>query len=83
MIAEIVDSDCSGAVASSDLPDLQHARESFARLDAAQPGKGPELRIGDVIEVTGVGFFDYEHGQNGVAPNAIELHPVLGVHRVQ
>jgi len=22
-------------------------------------------------------IFDYEHGQAGVAPNAIELHPVL------
>jgi hypothetical protein len=27
--------------------------------------------------VTGVAFFDYHHGQTGVAPNAIELHPVL------
>jgi hypothetical protein len=26
---------------------------------------------------TGVGFFDIPHGQTGVAPNAIELHPVL------
>jgi len=28
--------------------------------------------------VTGVAFFDYHHGQTGVAPNAIELHPILG-----
>jgi hypothetical protein len=28
--------------------------------------------------VTGVGFFDVIHGQTGVAPNGIELHPVLG-----
>jgi hypothetical protein len=28
--------------------------------------------------ITGVGFFDYLHGQTGVAPNGIELHPVLG-----
>lgn len=27
--------------------------------------------------VTGVGYFDYMHGQSGVAPNGIELHPVL------
>jgi hypothetical protein len=27
--------------------------------------------------VTGVAFFDFDHGQTGVAPNAIELHPVL------
>jgi hypothetical protein len=29
-------------------------------------------------EVTGVAFFDFNHGQTGVAPNAIELHPILG-----
>jgi hypothetical protein len=27
--------------------------------------------------VTGVAFFDFLHGQTGVAPNAIELHPVV------
>jgi hypothetical protein len=29
--------------------------------------------------VTGVGFFDRIHGQTGVAPNGIELHPVLDI----
>ena len=29
--------------------------------------------------ITGVGFFDLVHGQSGVAPNGIELHPVLRV----
>jgi hypothetical protein len=28
--------------------------------------------------VTGVAFFDFDHGQTGVAPNAIELDPILG-----
>src|SRR5262249_9451205 len=28
--------------------------------------------------VVGVAFFDFFQGQTGVAPNAIELHPVLG-----
>ena len=27
--------------------------------------------------VTGVAFFDFNHGQTGVAANAIELHPIL------
>jgi hypothetical protein len=31
------------------------------------------------VRVSGVGFFDFEHGQTGVAPNAIELHPVLDI----
>jgi hypothetical protein len=28
-------------------------------------------------KVTGVAFFDFKHGQTGVAANAIELHPIL------
>lgn len=32
-----------------------------------------------VVTVTGVGFFDRIHGQTGVAPNGIELHPVLSM----
>jgi hypothetical protein len=27
--------------------------------------------------ISGVGFFDKTHGQNGGADNGIELHPVL------
>ena len=34
-------------------------------------------RVCPKARVTGVAFFDYKHGQTGVAPNAIELHPVL------
>jgi len=31
------------------------------------------------VTVRGVGFFDFLHGQTGVAPNGIELHPVLQI----
>jgi hypothetical protein len=31
------------------------------------------------VRITGVGFFDFIHGQTGVAPNGIELHPILDI----
>ena len=31
------------------------------------------------VTVTGVFFFDFIHGQTGVAPNGAELHPVLEI----
>jgi len=31
------------------------------------------------VRIQGVGFFDFIHGQTGVAPNGIELHPALAV----
>ena len=36
------------------------------------------IRLCARAHVTGVAFFDFPHGQTGVAPNAIELHPILG-----
>lgn len=37
-----------------------------------------QVRLCTRAAVTGVAFFDFNHGQTGVAPNAIELHPVIG-----
>jgi hypothetical protein len=36
------------------------------------------VRLCSRARVVGVEFWDYYHGQTGVAPNVIELHPVLG-----
>ena len=56
------------------------------RIDAARraveaacgpiSGRGRKARGHGVV--TGVGCFDFIHGQRGVAPNGIELHPVTG-----
>jgi hypothetical protein len=35
------------------------------------------VRLCANARVVGVAFFDFQHGQTGVAPNAIELHPIL------
>jgi hypothetical protein len=39
-----------------------------------------QVRLCAKARVTGVAFFDFPHGQTGVAPNAIELHPILDFH---
>jgi hypothetical protein len=36
-----------------------------------------EISTGSVVEITGIGFFDFVHGATGGAQNGIELHPVL------
>jgi hypothetical protein len=36
------------------------------------------VRVCARAEIRGVAFFDFFHNQTGVAPNEIELHPVLG-----
>ena len=42
-----------------------------------QPSSSSFHQLQGTATVTGVGFFDILHGQTGVAPNGIELHPVL------
>jgi len=31
------------------------------------------------VRVTGIGMFDFPHGQTGAAPNQIELHPIIDI----
>jgi hypothetical protein len=54
---------------------MQSARSAFIR--ACAPSQNGVKRLRGTATITGVGFFDFWHGQSGVAPNAIELHPVL------
>ena len=50
------------------------------RLEALAPGVEPKLTaVTESVTIIGLGFFDYKHGQDGCAPNAIELHPVISV----
>ena len=79
MIAELPAFRCTvGATRPARLL-MQRARVAFLRA-CGDPGAddyaeyGPRSRA----TVTGLGFFDFLHGQRGVAPNAIELHPVTG-----
>ena len=36
------------------------------------------VRVCQRARVVGVAFYDFKHAQTGVAPNGIELHPILG-----
>ena len=36
------------------------------------------VRFCSKARVVGVAFWDFKHGQTGVAPHAIELYPILG-----
>lgn len=51
--------------------------DRFAAPQAAAPAEGPLTPVNAKAVITGVGFFDSAHGQTGVAPTAIEVHPIL------
>jgi hypothetical protein len=74
MIVEIPAPQCVGS-SSPFLPAIRTVRRAFAgRFHPTAFWQRPRLRV----HITGVGFWDYKHGQRGVAPNAVELHPRPG-----
>ena len=57
---------------------MARARRAFANACGA-PSTSSFHFLRGTATITGVGFFDFNHGQTGIAPNAIELHPVLSI----
>ncbi len=74
MIAEVPDPGCAGACASGFATVYAQVRQKLSDYL-----NSPHSVARPLVRITGVGFFDYIHGQRGVAPNGIELHPVLSV----
>jgi hypothetical protein len=74
MIAEIPSPSCvsGGPFASR----IQTARNQFD----AQYNATTSFQTANVpVQITGVGMFDFLHGQTGVAPNGIEIHAVFNI----
>lgn len=75
MIIELPASNCVGA-GSPFGPGISRARSQFdARFTATTSMKSTSTPV----TIKGVGFWDFIHGQTGVAPNGIEVHPVLDI----
>jgi hypothetical protein len=75
MITEIPSPSCVGA-GSPFAAAISSARSKFdAQLHATTSFQTANIPV----QIKGVGFFDFLHGQTGVAPNGIELHPVLDI----
>jgi|HubBroStandDraft_6_1064221.scaffolds.fasta_scaffold17089_4 hypothetical protein len=77
LIGEIPSGGCVAAKRAAFFTGL---RAQFAK-DFGKPAQGKLRRLAQPVTacVTGVGFFDFLHGQDGVAPNGFELHPVLSI----
>jgi len=79
MIMEVPDPQCQAVCSSKFLAQIQKVRtEVSSRLgqpmDVLQTLPKPWL-----VDVTGPAFFDFAHGQDGLAKNCIEIHPVIAL----
>ena len=80
MIVELPDVGCSGPISSAKREEMRLAREAFDRA-CGEPPKSRFVHLGAnaTATITGVVFVDEIHGQRGVAPNGVEIHPVLRI----
>ncbi len=75
MVAEIPSPDCVDP-SSPFSAQIASARAKFdSQLTASSSFQTANLPV----QITGVGMFDFPHGQRGAAPNVIELHPILDI----
>jgi hypothetical protein len=75
MIAEIPDPNCVGS-GSSFASGISNARSQFT----SQFTPSSSFQTANVpVQITGIAMFDFLHGQTGVAPNGIEIHPVTNI----
>jgi hypothetical protein len=75
LIAEIPLPACVGS-SSPFLSKITTARNTF---NSRYTPTGSFQTANIPVQITGVGMFDFLHGQTGVAPNGIEIHPVLSI----
>jgi hypothetical protein len=75
MITEIPSPTCVG----SGSPFFSAIQNSRAKFDAQFTATTSFQTVNMPVQIVGVGMFDFLHGQTGVAPNGIELHPVLDI----
>lgn len=75
MIGEIPAPNCVAA----NSPFRAGVLNARAQFDARYTPGSSFRTVNIPVKVTGVGFFDFPHGQTGAAPNQIELHPILDI----
>jgi hypothetical protein len=84
MIIEPPDQTCNAACASNFGADFNGVRTKLTTCFNTNPPSSvqPFPTSGVIVDITGIPYFDPLHGQTGVAPNGIEIHPVLNINFV-
>jgi len=79
MVIEIVNPECSSIKRTSRYNQLKELYEWFTRNIGIPTNSFISLDKPKLATITGIGFWDFLHGQNGMAENGREIHPVLSM----
>jgi hypothetical protein len=79
MVAEIPSPECPDVQKTSRYKEFADLNEWFVKNIGKPTTSFKTLSYPLKVKITGVGFFDFIHGQRGMAPNGREIHPVLSI----
>lgn len=77
MVIEVIDPQCTMAKETSRYEQLRDVREWFIDNIGNPTRKFKILKEPILVTITGIGYYDFIHGQTGMAANGREIHPVL------
>jgi hypothetical protein len=63
---------------------VKKSREEFEKFVAKDKPNNVDITkkfrdLNRKVKIVGVGFYDFDHGQRGRAPNIFEIHPILSI----
>lgn len=79
MIAEMPNPECENIKGTSRAAKYAETRQWLTDHIGNPTTSFKHISFVRMVTVTGVAFFDFAHGQRGLAPNSIELHPILSI----
>ena len=79
MVIEIVSHECSDIQNTSRYKTIKDLNEWFNNNIGISHHSFTFLKKHKLVTITGVGFWDFMHGQKGMATNGREIHPVLSM----
>lgn len=77
MVAEVISWECSSVQKTSRVQQFKDLDEWFVENIGKPKKEFTYLLEPKLVRLTGIGFFDFFHGQKGMSPNGREIHPVL------
>jgi hypothetical protein len=83
MIMEVPDPDCQAVCSSKFLKQISQVRSEVSSKLGTPTSSVVALAKPWLVEITGPAFFDFIHGQVGLARNCIEIHPVMEIKFLQ
>ncbi len=83
MVGEVISEECQSVQLTSRYRKIKKLNEWFNANIGNPKAKFYYPPTPILVHITGIGFYDFNHGQKGMAANGREIHPILSMELIQ